>query len=242
MNALTTYGSERAAASALGISRSTLNTKVKEELGLCIYGSCKVPVTDSRMCPEHTQRTKEFRRKNYLRNADHIKSTNRKWEIANHERRKEKKLQNRPSYYARRNPKLRQRLKSDVPFRLAAKLRTRLNMAVRKSSKAGSAVRDLGCTVDELKSYLESRFTPGMTWNNYGRGSGKWNIDHIVPLASVDLTDRDQFLKVCHYSNLQPLWWIDNLRKFDTVGWTGYSDQNYSQMPESESTSGTAVS
>ncbi len=78
-----------------------------------------------------------------------------------------------------------------------------------RGQKVGSAVRDLGCSVDKLKKHLESRFRFGMTWENYGM----WHIDHIRPLASFDLTDRVQFLQACHYTNLQPLWAPENLGK-----------------------------
>ena len=50
-----------------------------------------------------------------------------------------------------------------------------------------------------------------MTWENYGRMG--WHMDHIIPLANFDLTDRQQFLEACHYTNLQPLWWQENLMK-----------------------------
>ena len=70
---------------------------------------------------------------------------------------------------------------------------------------------DLGCTIPELKQYLESKFQEGMTWENWGVHG--WHIDHIIPLSSFDLTCREQFLKVCHYTNLQPLWAKDNLSK-----------------------------
>ena len=50
-----------------------------------------------------------------------------------------------------------------------------------------------------------------MNWKNYGfRG---WHIDHIKPLSSFDLSDRNQLLEACHYTNLQPLWWYENLSK-----------------------------
>lgn len=92
-----------------------------------------------------------------------------------------------------------------IQTRLSRNLRVRLSKAVHR----GSAVRDLGCSVDELKQHLESKFQPGMTWNNYGT----WHIDHVKPLALFDLTDREQLLKACHYTNLQPLWAEENLRK-----------------------------
>ena len=77
--------------------------------------------------------------------------------------------------------------------------------------KLTKEAKDLGCTIKELKIYLESKFQPGMTWENHGRFG--WHIDHEVPLSSFDLTDREQFLKACHYTNLQPLWWNENLSK-----------------------------
>ena len=105
--------------------------------------------------------------------------------------------------------------KSDIKFKLSEGLRSRLRLAIKGGQKSGSAVRDLGCSIEDLKLYLESKFQPGMTWDNWSNGEGKWNIDHIKPLSKFDLTDREQFLKACHYTNLQPMWWIDNMKKRD---------------------------
>lgn len=99
----------------------------------------------------------------------------------------------------------------DENFRLARNLRKRLRTSLKLNFKSGSAIGDLGCTIDELKLYLQSKFQEGMSWNNYGRYG--WHIDHIVPLSKFDLTDREQLKTACHYTNLQPLWWNDNLRK-----------------------------
>ncbi len=90
-------------------------------------------------------------------------------------------------------------------------LRNRLNKAISINCKNGSAVRDLGCSIEEFKSYLESKFTPDMNWSN--RGVKGWHIDHIVPLSAFDLTNPEELKKACHYTNLQPLWWNDNLSK-----------------------------
>lgn len=109
------------------------------------------------------------------------------------------------------------RRSSDSDFRLRDNLRARLFAALRKSSRSGSAVRDLGCSVAELKARLESQFAPGMTWENWGKGLGTWQIDHIYPLAAADLTDRTQFLAVANWRNLQPLWSEDNNAKGDRV-------------------------
>mgnify|MGYP001597594914 CR=1 FL=1 len=115
---------------------------------------------------------------------------------------------------------LKRKYLTDIHFRLAKLLRTRLWKAIRRGSKGGSAVRDLGCTILELKFYLEGQFQDGMTWNNWSPTG--WHIDHKIPLDFYDLTDREQLLQAVHYTNLQPLWAGDNLRKgkkFDIAVW-----------------------
>jgi hypothetical protein len=102
---------------------------------------------------------------------------------------------------------------SDIQYKLSKVLRVRLSHALKGNFKVCSAVKDLGCTIVELKVYLEERFQPGMTWENYG----EWELDHKYPLSKVDLIDREQLLRVCHYTNLQPLWKLDNIRKGDKV-------------------------
>ncbi|KKN37889.1 hypothetical protein LCGC14_0758980 [marine sediment metagenome] len=107
--------------------------------------------------------------------------------------------------------------KNDIQFRIKRNLRARVNRCVRGMVKNGSAVKDLGCTVEKLKKYLEKQFYSNsktgesMTWENYGLYG--WHIDHVKPLISFDLSDREQFLKACNYTNLQPLWAQDNLAK-----------------------------
>lgn len=102
--------------------------------------------------------------------------------------------------------------------RIARNLRCRLCVALKRNQKKGSAVRDLGCTVKELITYLESQFQVGMCWDNYGSGNNKWNIDHIMPLSKFDLTKQEQVRIACNYKNLRPLWQIDNIRKSNKTG------------------------
>jgi hypothetical protein len=120
-------------------------------------------------------------------------------------------------YYKSNKSKINQYYKkkknTDLQFKLCTTLRSRLRLALKNNQKVGSAVKDLGCTIDELKSYLESKFQNGMTWDNWSLYG--WHIDHIKPLASFDLSDRKQLLEACHYTNLQPLWAKDNLAKSD---------------------------
>ena len=105
------------------------------------------------------------------------------------------------------------RRKEDPQIRLKDALRSRLNVAIKEGFKNGSAVRDLGCSIEYLENHLESKFQPGMTWENYGKGPGHWNIDHIIPLAAFDLTNRQHVVLACYYLNLQPLWFEDNSSK-----------------------------
>jgi hypothetical protein len=65
--------------------------------------------------------------------------------------------------------------------------------------------------MDQLKQYIETLFKPGMTWGNHGNFG--WHLDHIIPCSSFDLTDVEQQKKCFHYTNLQPLWAKDNIKK-----------------------------
>src|SRR3990167_916712 len=99
------------------------------------------------------------------------------------------------------------RLKNDLQYKLANTLRSRLSKVL-KGQKTGSAVGDLGCTIFEFKNYIESKFQPDMSWDKMGQ----IHLDHIIPLSSFDLTDKSQLVKAVHYTNLQPLWAIDNFK------------------------------
>jgi hypothetical protein len=97
--------------------------------------------------------------------------------------------------------------------RLSKVLRSRLALAIRSNAKNGSPARDLGCSINAFKIYIAELFQPGMSWLNWGRRKGQWSLDHIIPLATFDLSDRAEFLVAVHYSSYQPLWHVDNIRK-----------------------------
>lgn len=108
------------------------------------------------------------------------------------------------------------RCKTDLNFKLMKRLRSRLASALMNAGGAKKAARTfdlLGCPIVWLEAYLEEQFVPGMTWENHGP---VWHIDHIRPIASFDLTDPEQQRICFHWSNLQPLFALDNLRKSDT--------------------------
>jgi hypothetical protein len=87
----------------------------------------------------------------------------------------------------------------------------RILLAVKGSSKSKSTLELLGCNLDQLKQYIETLFKPGMTWGNHSKFG--WHLDHIIPCSSFDLTDVEQQKKCFHYTNLQPLWAKDNIKK-----------------------------
>ena len=90
-------------------------------------------------------------------------------------------------------------------------MKSRLKNALKNNFKSGSAVRDLGCSIAELKIHLENQFKPGMTWDNHSFEG--WHVDHIIPLSKFNLTNKTELLEACHYTNLQPMWAFDNMSK-----------------------------
>jgi hypothetical protein len=78
-------------------------------------------------------------------------------------------------------------------------------------NKSKSTKEIIGIELDELKIYLETLFVDGMTWDNYG----SWHIDHIIPLSSAK--NEEELIKLCHYTNLQPLYAIDNIIKSNKI-------------------------
>jgi hypothetical protein len=84
-------------------------------------------------------------------------------------------------------------------------------MAIKNNSKFGSTLTLLGCSIAFVKKHLEKQFKPGMTWKNHSQFG--WHIDHIYPCASFDLSKPEEQQFCFHWSNLQPLWWYDNLEK-----------------------------
>lgn len=169
----------------------------------------------------------EKTKKYYIENKDQILVRNKRYSEDNKEKLAEsskiwvEKNKDKVRNYRRTYKK--EKLKTSVQFKLSESLRNRLRSAVVNGYKGGSAVRDLGCSIELLRDRIELQFKPGMTWDNWGFGLGKWHIDHIMPLSAFDLTNRQHFLLACHYGNLQPLWHEDNMRKLDKIPtWENY--------------------
>lgn len=106
---------------------------------------------------------------------------------------------------------------NDINFQIRSLLRNRIHSTIIQNCKSGHTLELLGCSIDELKVHLEQQFEPGMTWDNRGKGEGKWQIDHIIPCNYFDLT-KEENQRICfNYRNLQPLWAEENNKKHDLV-------------------------
>lgn len=116
-----------------------------------------------------------------------------------------------------------ERWQNDIEFKLVEVTRNRMRSMVVKGYKSAHTMELIGCTPEKLKKWLEAQFDEGMTWENFGKGEGKWNIDHIIPCAKFDLT-KENHQKVCfNYRNLRPLWEKENIQKRDILpeDWEG---------------------
>ena len=109
---------------------------------------------------------------------------------------------------SRRRTYLQNRRDTDPKFRIENSLRSRIRNAVK--TKSESTIELLGCSVSDFVRHLESQFTFDMNWGNYG---SYWEIDHIRPCCSFDLTNSEQQKQCFHYTNCRPLRGIDNRRK-----------------------------
>lgn len=160
----------------------------------------------------HSLKTKMYSKLYYLKNRERIGLMNEKYH-QNHS----EQIKARMVKYNFRNKEIMSLYKKNYRKKnlISSTLRSRMRLAMKNKQKNGSAVKDLGCTITEFKKYIESRFRKGMTWNNWSING--WHLDHIVPLSFFNLSDRKQFLKACHYTNLQPLWSQENFLKSNKI-------------------------
>jgi len=109
----------------------------------------------------------------------------------------------------------RKKMATDPHFRTVCYLRNRQNRAIKQAgqNKMGKSFDLLGCDQVTLISHIEKQFQPGMNWDNRGREAGTWQIDHIVAIFNFDLSTAEGQRAAFHYTNLQPLWYDDHLKK-----------------------------
>lgn len=120
---------------------------------------------------------------------------------------------NKDQIVKKQNERNKKRLKTDRFFLLSRRLRNRLYYALKnKNWKKNTKFSNyIGCNREELINHIQTQFKDGMSWDNYGQ----WHIDHIIPLDSAK--NEEELYKLCHYTNLQPLWAKDNLSKGNKI-------------------------
>jgi hypothetical protein len=160
---------------------------------------------------KYTDRNKE----NYLKNQELRKEKQRKYNSENKDKRKE--YNQRPENKARQNEYVKQMSRSSPEKHLATNIRCSIAMRLREinSKKDQKTLDIIGLNSwEEFKKHMESQFTDGMNWGNYGNKiETDWSIDHIIPISSA--TTLEEVKKLNHYTNLRPMWHIDNIKKRD---------------------------
>lgn len=154
----------------------------------------KLKLDSKRFRQENDEKIKEEKKKYYDKNKEYVKIKNKNYRENNKEK---------------RNKYQRDRKLNDPIFRLNHTIRNRIRsfLLIKNITKKNKTFNIVGCTPQYLKEHLENQFQSGMSWNN----QGKWHIDHIIPLSSAKT--EEELYKLFHYTNLQPLWAIDNMKK-----------------------------
>jgi hypothetical protein len=148
-------------------------------------------------------------------NREAIRAANAAYYQANKERILRKTVQWKKDNPAKFAAQRRKYLRNNPRARIANNARDRIRRMIGSQGNArGRSHKLIGCDADTLCLILEAQFMPGMTWENYGT---VWHVDHIIPLATYNLTDPAEQREAFHYTNLQPLWAHDNMAKGDTV-------------------------
>lgn len=155
---------------------------------------------------------KKYANKYRKENKENLSKKRKQWE----EKNKESLSQYGKNYRIKHKEKLsiydrekHHKYKLNINYRLTKNLRRRVLDAIKNHPKITTTLNLIGCDINSFKSYIQNMFTEGMTWDNYG----KWHLDHIKPCSSFDLSKEEDQKKCFHYTNMQPLWAIDNLIK-----------------------------
>lgn len=166
----------------------------------------KVRDQKRRHMAKHRDKIREHRKEYRKKHKEEIREYNKKY-------RKENKDDIRKYSRIYRRTYDKRRESYDLPYKLRRVLRGRVRVAmqdhVNGKRKAGSAVKDLGCTIEEFVRHIERQWQEGMTWENYG----EWELDHILPLSRFDLDRKEEFIIAANYTNIQPLWGWQNREK-----------------------------
>ena len=180
----------------------------------CICGDIfELIIWNKKICGDKCK--KIYIKKHYIENKEKLREYQKDYTKNNREKRNLQILNSRkksPEKYReyQRNYE-KERKENDLNYKLKKSLRSNINSALiyRVAGKKYESMELLGCSIENFKTHLELKFKTGMTFKNHG----KWHIDHIVPCSLFDLTDPYQQKLCFNYTNLQPLWACENMKK-----------------------------
>jgi hypothetical protein len=154
---------------------------------------------------DNKQQIKQYKKEN----IDKISKYQKQYELDNKENRKEYHIKYRIDNKERVNIRQKNRMETDYLFKLICNTRNLIRISIKGKgySKKSKTYKILGCSFEDFKQHLESQFTEGMTWEN----QGVWHLDHVYPVSLA--TDEQHLIKLNHYTNFQPLWAEDNIKK-----------------------------
>lgn len=161
----------------------------------------------------NAEKIRETLKKYYLNNSEKIKETSKQYHLNN----PEKTSRNNKKYIKRNKHKINEYNKKrkliDPLFKLSGNTRSLIKQSFTRGgySKKSKTFKILGCSFEEFKIYLERQFIKGMNWEN----QGKWHMDHIYPISLAK--DEEHLIRLNHYTNFQPLWAEDNIRKGNKI-------------------------
>jgi hypothetical protein len=144
-------------------------------------------------------------------NVEKIKQRKVDYHIKNCEKIRKKVKNWRENNKNKRVQSEKERRNNDKLYAMRINSRNRIKVYLKKCGlvKKNPTFEIIGCTPEFLKEYLERQFQDNMRWDNYGYYG--WHIDHIIPLSSAKT--EEEIYKLCHYTNLQPLWAEENIKK-----------------------------
>ena len=160
---------------------------------------------------KRSEMIKKSRKEYYLKNREKDNKRTKEYRLKNIElvNERQKKYKAKPETKERIQKRWKIRYYTDINFRLRHLCSTRVLQALKFKYKSASTMKLIGCTIDELRQHIESQFEPWMTWENHGL----WDIDHIKACAKFNLIYPEQQRECFHWSNLQPMEHIANIKK-----------------------------
>jgi len=152
---------------------------------------------------------KEYMKKYGEDNKAKIKEQRKKYREENKEKMNSYRVENYDKIRKQQRDRENIRLLTDKLFKLKHSIKNLIRKSIKSkgSRKNSKTAVILGCTFSEFKIHIENQFTEGMSWDNYG----KWHLDHIYPASRA--VDEEHLIALNHYTNFQPLWAADNIRK-----------------------------